>query len=426
MIWHLARPWLACVGALALIASAAAASDFMEPRGDLTLTDALSAALLRNPALQSAGFDIRAAEAGITQAGLRPNPELGLTLENFGGSGEIRNAKALESTLSLSQVIELGGKRARRVESARYGRDAATLARDSRQLDVLAEVTRRFIDVAADQELLLMSRRATGLVQQTFNAIDQRVAAARAPEAEKSRAAIALGRARLEEKRAEQALLSARRQLAALWGSAEPRFGDAKADLFDLPPVTNLEGLMARLKGNPDFLRFANEQRLRDAQWQLAKAEAKSNVTVGAGLRRFEETGDTGFVMNVSMPLAIGNRNQGAIRAAGIRRDQVEIEEQAAFFTAQATLFELYQALQQARAEVGSLREQLIPQARSALSQTEYGYERGRFSYLELSAAQRELLELQREAISAAATYHRVLAEIERLTNEPLARDTNE
>lgn len=426
MIWHLARPWLACVGALALIASAAAASDFMEPRGDLTLTDALSAALLRNPALQSAGFDIRAAEAGITQAGLRPNPELGLTLENFGGSGEIRNAKALESTLSLSQVIELGGKRARRVESARYGRDAATLARDSRQLDVLAEVTRRFIDVAADQELLLMSRRATGLVQQTFNAIDQRVAAARAPEAEKSRAAIALGRARLEEKRAEQALLSARRQLAALWGSAEPRFGDAKADLFDLPPVTNLEGLMARLKGNPDFLRFANEQRLRDAQWQLAKAEAKSNVTVGAGLRRFEETGDTGFVMNVSMPLAIGNRNQGAIRAAGIRRDQVEIEEQAAFFTAQATLFELYQALQQARAEVGSLRQQLIPQARSALSQTEYGYERGRFSYLELSAAQRELLELQREAISAAATYHRVLAEIERLTNEPLARDTNE
>jgi cobalt-zinc-cadmium efflux system outer membrane protein len=414
------RELIACVGALALTASVAHAADFMEPRGELTLTDAVAAAMQRNPSLQNADFDIRAADARITQAQLRPNPELGVTLENFGGSGNLRGTDSLESTLTLSQVIELGGKRSRRVEAARYGRDSASIEREAAQLDVLAEVTRRFIDVAEQQEQLLLTRRNTELAEKTLSAIAARVEAARAPLAEQSRATIAQGRARLEQQQAEQALLTAHRRLAALWGSTEPRFGDAKTEMFDLPAVASFENLMARLQSSPDFLRFTSESRLRDAEWQLAMAQAKSDVTVGAGFRRFEETGDNGFVVNFSMPLPFTNRNQGAIREAAIRRDQVDVQQQAAFITAQANLFEFYQQLQLARAEVTGLRTQLIPQAQTALNQTRDGYERGRFSYLELADAQRELLELQRTAVAAAATYHRVLAEIERLTNTPL------
>jgi outer membrane protein, heavy metal efflux system len=404
---------------LIFISSAVFASDFSEPRGDLTLADAIAAALLRNPGLQSATFDIRISDARTAQSKLRPNPELGIALENFGGS--LGRTSLLESTLSLSQVIELGDKRRRRTEVASYGRDTIAIEREAKQLDVLADVTRRFIDVAAQQAQLVLMRHSSELSEKNLAAISRRVEAARSPEAEKNRAIISLGRARLEEKQTEQALLSGHRRLAALWGSVEPRFGDAKADLFDLPAVASFEELVGKLKNNPDFLRFASEARLRDAEWQLATAEAKSNVTVGAGLRRFEETGDTGFVVNISMPLSFANSNQGAIHAAALRRDQVVTDRQAAFISTQATLFEFYQALQFARAQVSSLREQLIPQAEAALAQTRYGYERGRFSYLELADAQRELIALQRESIEAAATYHRARAEIERLTNTSLA-----
>lgn len=419
------REIIACIGVLVLTLSVAHAADFMEPRGELTLTDAIAAALRRNPSLQNAAFDIRAADARIAQARLRPNPELGVTLENFGGSGNLRGTDSLESTLTLSQVIELGGKRSHRIDAARYGRDSASIEREAAQLDVLADVTRRFIDVAEQQEQLLLTRKATELTEKTLTVITARVDAARAPLAEKSRATIALGRGRLIQQQAEQSLLTAHRRLAALWGSTEPRFGDAKTDMFDLPAVANFENLISRLQSSPDFLRFTSESRLRDAEWQLAMAQAKSDVTVGAGLRRFEETGDNGFVVNFSMPLPFANRNQGAIREASIRRDQVQVQQQAAFITTQANLFDFYQQLQLARTEVTNLRTQLIPQAEIALKQTHDGYERGRFSYLELADAQRELLELQRTAIAAAATYHRVLAEIERLTREPLAQELN-
>lgn len=417
------RGLVVCVGIFVLTVSTVQAAEYLEPRGDLTLAAAIAAALLRNPALQSAGFDVRVSEARITQAKLRPDPELGIALENFGGG--LGGTDVLESTLSLSQVIELGDKRNRRTEVARYGRDTVAIEREAKQLDVLAEVTRRFIDVAAQQEQLLLMRRGSELSEKNLAAITRRVEAARSPEAEKNRAVIALGRARLEEKQTEQILLSGHRRLAALWGSTEPRFGGAKADLFDLPAVATFEELVGKLKKNPDFLRFINEARLRDAEWQLATAEAKSNVTVGAGLRRFEETGDTGFVVNVSMLLSLTNRNQGAIREAALRRDQIAVDQQATFISTQATLFEFYQSLQFARAQVTALREQLIPQAEAALTQTRYGYERGRFAYLELADAQRELIALQRDAIEAAATYHRVRAEIERLTRESLTQGSN-
>lgn len=412
-----AGPLRACCWILALLSSIALAADFSEPRGELTLADAIAAALQRNPALQSANFELGIAEAQITQAKLRPNPELGASFENFAGSS---GGDRLESTLSLSQVIELGGKRERRVAVAAYGRDSVSIEREAQQLDMLAEVTRRFIDVATLQQQLLLLRRNSEISAQNLAAINQRVAAARAPAAEKNRAAIQLGRTRLEQQRSEQALLSARRRLAALWGSSDARFGDARADLFELPAVASFAELTALLNANPDFLRFASAARLRDAEWQLASAEAKANITVGAGLRRFEETGDTGLVVNFSMPLAFSNRNQGAIRAAALRREQVEVDSQASLIAKQATLFEFYQTLQQARNEVTVLREQLLPQAEAALTQLQYGYQRGRFSYLELADAQRELIALQRDAINAAASYHRTRAEIERLTNTAL------
>jgi cobalt-zinc-cadmium efflux system outer membrane protein len=102
----------------------------------------------------------------------------------------------------------------------------------------------------------------------------------------------------------------------------------------------------------------------------------------------------------------------------------VGAETEAAFIAAEATLFGLYQELLSAGASSEALRKDAIPQAQAALAQTRDGYQRGRFSYLELSAAQQELLDLERASIQAAAEYHRLQAEIERLTGESITTAT--
>jgi outer membrane protein, heavy metal efflux system len=409
-----------------IVSAATVAAEPPDPRGELTLTQVVALALSRNPELQSTDYELRAADARTVQAGLRPNPEMGVQVENFASSAAVRTVQPLQTTLTLSQVIELGGKRSRRVDVAQRGRDALAIERDIRQLDVLAEVTRRFVDVVADQEQLSLGRRAAELAERTLNAMTARVTAARSPEAEKARASIAFDRARLEQQHAEYELQSSRRMLAALWGSTEALFGVARADLYAMPPADTFEALAQRLKHSPDFLRFTAESRLREADLRLAQAQATPNVQFNAGIRHFNGLRDPALVAGFSLPLPLFDRNQGAIREAEVRHDQVRVDERAAYIKANATLFELYQAVQQARLETRTLREQVIPKAEHALAQTEYGFQRGRFSYLELANAQRDLIEVQRAAIEAAANHYRLAAEIERLTGEPVTPTDNE
>ncbi len=94
----------------------------------------------------------------------------------------------------------------------------------------------------------------------------------------------------------------------------------------------------------------------------------------------------------------------------------------AARLRIRASLFALHQELNATRTRVASLREEALPQAQIALNQTRSGYERGRFSFLELAAAQEELLALRSAAIDAAADYHRLVAEVERLTSAALTQ----
>lgn len=436
----LARQCMACLRPYALVALVSCCSSVLwaaeiaapepvsnsssvaEPTGELTLSQAIAVALARNPDITASGFELKAADAWILQARLRPNPEVSVQLDNLGISGAARGTDVLGSTLSLSQVIEMGDKRARRTDVAGLDRDLVGVERQAQQLDVLAEVARRFITVVAAQERVVFAQSARELAQRTLDAITTRVQAARSPEAERSRARIAVTRGLVEEQQAESELRSARLALSALWGSQAPRFSRAQADLFALDPVEPFEALVQKLERNPDFVRFASEARLRDAEVRLAQAQARPNITVGVGVGRFNETRNTGISAGFSMPLPLFDRNQGAIREAQVRRAQTDAQREAAFLRARAAVYGLYQQLLASRTGL-QLRKDALPQAQQALDQTQYGYERGRFSYLELATAQQELLDLRATLIEAAADYHRELAEIERLTNEPVAAD---
>lgn len=430
MSFLFARRKTACMGvavvmtAVAQMSAALSVAPTSEPAGTLTLAEAVSATLARNPDLAVGAFELRAADARTLQAGLHPNPEASLDAGGFLGSGVARDVDEKQATLTLSQVLELGGKRDRRVEVAQSERSTVGIEQRARELDVLAEVARRFIEVVAAQEQVISSRGAVHLAERTEKAIAARVQAARTPQAELSRARIATTRARIEVRQAQSVLEGARRNLAALWGGTEARFEKARADLYTLPPLESFESLRRLLDRNPDFVRFASEARLRDAELRLAQARARPNLTVSAGVRRFQSTGDVGLVAGFSMPIPINDRNQGAIAEARVRRDQTQAGERAARIRAQAQLYALYQQVQAGREQLAVLRQEATPQAQAALDQTQYGYDRGRFSYLELAAAQQDLLALQITVIQVAADIHRLTAEIERLTGEPLAAGT--
>lgn len=113
--------WLiGSVGLLLLASSPAGAQT-------LTLAEALDRAEAQSPLVDEARARVEAARGRARQAGVSPNPELSLEIENIAGSGDFRGARGAEATLAIGQRIELGGKRGARRDVAAADLNAANL-----------------------------------------------------------------------------------------------------------------------------------------------------------------------------------------------------------------------------------------------------------------------------------------------------------
>lgn len=85
--------------------------------------------IAQSPASQEAGA-LQEAAARALQARARPNPVIGLETGNVLGSGIYSGFNNAETTLSVSQDLELWGRRSVRMGAARAEADAATVRRD--------------------------------------------------------------------------------------------------------------------------------------------------------------------------------------------------------------------------------------------------------------------------------------------------------
>ncbi len=409
-----------CLTACALLSFAYGAPSVAEDAARvLTLRDALTKTLERNPDLKAFGFEIEAQAGRIQQAGARPSPEVGLLVENGFGSGTRNSLDAAETTLSIGFAIERGA-RERRIDVANAGNDLLGTEATIRRLDIAAETARRYIAVLEGQSQVTQTKNATRVGEHTLLAVQTRVRAAKVPAAEESRAQAQLARTQLDEEHAEHELLSARRRLGALWGDIEADFDTAGGELSSLPVLEPFESLRSRLQHNPDFSRLVSQKRVREAELRLAEMRRRPPWHVTAAVRRFEDVGDHAFIVGLTVPLASRDLARGAISEARANSAAIDARGDALRVQIDAELFALYQELRHAYAEVTALAKDVLPRMEEAEQQSRFAYERGRYGYMEWAAAQRELLDARRALLEATADVHRHRIEIERLTGGAL------
>jgi cobalt-zinc-cadmium efflux system outer membrane protein len=417
MVVSFARSVCACV----CILSSSAVSPSMAAENPLpmTLQDAIVRSLEHNPDFKAFAFELEAQLGTVRQAGARASPEVSLLVENALGSGERSGFNAAETTLSLGFLIEHGARRSR-LETARAGGQWLDSEAAVRRLDLAAETTRRYLALLILQEELNELGKATMLAEETLAAVQARIRAAKAPQAEEARAYAQISRVRLQKEDAEHELAAAKQKLAALWGSTQVDFGPAQGALHAMPPLESFPALRERLERNPEFERLICEKRLREAELTLAETRRRLPWQVTAGVRRFEVGSDHALVLGISVPLPVRDQTEGAIATARANASQVDAQRIALRARLDAELFALYQELRHSYSQVSALRDDVIPRMETAVEQSRYAYERGRYSYIEWVAAQRELLELRRELLEASANVHRYRIELERLTGAAL------
>ena len=408
--------------ALSFALPAAAEQDPAAPAGIITLADAITRAMQANPEVAGAEFAVRAREAAILQARRRINPQLVAEVENLGGDRAATGGR--QSTVSLEQAFEFGGKRAARVGVAEASRDLSQLALESRRLGVVANVARNFLEVLGAQRRLELGEQSVEVAREVAGVVSERVGAGKVSPNDETRASLALAAETLERDRAESELASARLRLAATWGATAPDFARASGDLDSLPELPVLDSLQELVETTPELKRWTAELAHRKAVVELERARAAPDVSVSGGYRMFEADTEA-FVVGISIPLPLADRNHGARQAARQELLQAEQERQAALVRVHQAVAENHVALMRAEREVRKIRDEMIPDAESAFSAVNEGYSLGKFGYVEVLDARRVLTAVRTQLLRAVVDVQRASAELQRLTGTVMNDITN-
>lgn len=392
-----------------------------DPRGAITLRKAVPLALMHNPELEAFSLERRVREARALQAGLLPNPKLQFMVEDAVGSGQFSGFGGSQTTLQLSQLVELGGKRAARLRVGNLSTKLADWDYETKRMDVLTAVTKAFIELLKGQQKVSLSNDLVQLGKKFLAAVSERVRAGKIAEIEKVKAEVVLSSKRIKLERALRDLKVARRNLSVLWGSVDPQFGPAEGNLFQVMAVPPLESLIERVNSNPDLARWTTELEQRQAVLDSELAKKVPDLTLHGGVRRLEQTNDNALVFGVSMPLQFFDRNQGGIEEARQNLAKADAEKKAAEVQVNKMLLEAYNSLVFYNAQVVSIKTRVLPGAQKAFDGVNEGYQFGKFGFLDVLDSQKTLFEVRGQYLDALEKYHKAVADLERVTGEPLA-----
>jgi cobalt-zinc-cadmium efflux system outer membrane protein len=375
--------------------------------GPLTFERALTLAGRYQLGLRAADLRAAAAQARTRDASRPPNPTLAGAGENFGGG---LGSEHLESTVELSQTLELGGDRSARAAVAAGEYRLATADASVLRREALILTAERFIGAWSLQVKVARLREGEELTRQAILAAAQRYRAGASPLLERTRAESQASSQAVDRQRAEAELAITRRDLALSWGDGRASFDSLVAD-----PTPGESGIVPQLTSHPELERASASEALALARMRAARAARVPDVTVSGGVRHVREVRSTGFVAAVEVPLPVWNRGGGNTSATRQEHEATLADRRATEQRLEVELANAVERLRSAAAAYDTLRLRVRPARQELLGELLRAYRAGRLNYLDLIAEQRNLLETDLALVDAQADLWRSRVRLELL-----------
>jgi len=392
------------LGVVALALPAAA----QVPLQRLTVDEAVAAALQHNPSLRAKTLELGSTQANEITAGLRPNPVASYLAEQLGN----RNVDS-QQTVTLGQPIETGGKRRRRLESARAATAVTTEEIADARRQVILLVRKAFTDA-------LVARATIELAEDNLKALDEverlqrfRVERGDLSELELLRLQVQRFAFERDATDARQAGETARIALRSAIGPAGVAESVEIVGALDFRDVSLDPSTLRRraLEARPDLRAAEAAQAKARADVELARANAWWDFTPQLEYQRIGNDNTVG--VGISVPLRIFDRNQGEIARARSEVSRAAALRQAAATQALAEVDTAYAGVLVLRERVISLRDVYLPKATQARQTVEFAYRRGGVSLLDFLDAQRTYRETALEHLRALGNLRAAVDQLE-------------
>ena len=378
----------------------------------LTLPEAEALALANNPSLARARALVAAARGNWVQAGLPFNPEVGYLGQQLGSGGE-----AEQHGLLLQKEFITGGKLGLSRNVAAGQIDKARQALEVQSRRVITDVRIAFY------EALLADRRVK-LADQLMEVAQSGLSIAGRLQKAGETTRVDTAQARLELENANVLSLTARNRQAAAWrsliavmGTPQLQASELQGDLEAVPTELSWQDSLARLlTASPETAAAAAEVERARAAVIRARAEPIPNLTVqGVVMQDNAIGGKTDGIVQVTVPLPIVNKNQGAIRQAEAELAAAQRAYEQLELDLQNRLAPVFEQYANAVKEITIYRNSILPTARDSLDAAQRGFNAGEFPYVTLLNAQRAFFQSNLAYLEVLRTLQTSAAQIDGL-----------
>ncbi|MDH4196140.1 MAG: TolC family protein [Candidatus Aminicenantes bacterium] len=387
--------------ALALGAPSAAADE------SLSLDQAVSLALARNPAVLQAGSRLEAARGRSLQLAARPNPELALSAEGLPlGNGEGEK----EISLGVLQLLEFPGKRALRIRAGEWDEEAAAADLERVRTVTAARTEAAYLDAVYAGEVVRALEAALATLDEF-----RTLAAAKFKVGQASYLDVV--RSRLELLRLQNDIYEARRDHRARLTALNILVGTENEAPFalttplDFVPLTrSLEEWRAGLARSSSLRSL--EARRRQAEAVLALAKKSRLPDLGAGLfypsKRFKAWG---FEFSLALPIGSAAYRGAEVEAAAALAE-AETEFRARRLRAEVLLRRIYADAETLAEQLRVFEGEVLVEVEASLETALANYEFGRAEALDILDLFRSGQDVRLEYLRALRHYRVALTEL--------------
>jgi cobalt-zinc-cadmium efflux system outer membrane protein len=384
----------------------------------LTLDGAITRAVAASPQGAASAARVETLNATRARADTRPTDTVDVMIENLGIGGSDLN-RQIQLTGTYSRMMERGGKRAARIGVVDADITIVRAEALIRRLEIATAVQRLYVEAQATEATVSIARERITIAEQLSREVGRRVADARDPLFAGTRARTQLAEARVDLEIAEHAREAALARLALLLGDPAAKLTIGRGDFLDVEDASASLQLAA-----VDLAVFDARRRRAMAELTLQRANARTDPTVSGGPRLIG-TGDIAVVAGVSLPLANRRLNRANIARAEAEARQIEADLAVDQFQRRQQIALAAEKVTETAHEVKAVRGQVVPGAQQTLAEVRAGYNRGGFTFLDVSTAQVALHEARARMVRAATRHHEARVELDRLTGRfaPLVQD---
>lgn len=359
-----------------------------------------------DPEVAALETEIAVKEAEMRQVSLRLNPIFAVEGENLGVSHPNAESEPPQTTYSIAQTIELGGKRAARRAFAFSEKGVAFWEAAIARQTLHFACTALFLEVGLAQEKLRLAHERQDIAEKILEAVNIQVQAGKVSPIQENKARIGVKVAQVEKNEFFLQLEQAKKRLSSMWGDSCPDF-DSVMFLFDeyTPPPSECE-LLEAIATTPHFARAQQRIEVATRNLKLQKVNGLPDVTVNAGYRYFNDSHEHGWVVGAEFPLPLFNRNQGNVQRAQLEICQAEYQLEVVVRDLRARVHTLYERWLAAFEASEIMKSEVLPEVAEVFDLTQKGYQKGKIEYLELLDAQKTLFEMQEKYLDVLYEYH--------------------